>query len=83
MKISLQNSYAEEYRSVCSHSRGGGGGRMKYNLLCHGFSIVSRSFCVMIRSLVCGSQTLLTTVIIRERGMMNRSCCPVSQNLGV
>lgn len=62
---------------------GGGGGRMKYNLLCHGFSIVSRSFCVMIRSLVCGSQTLLTTVIIRERGMMNRSCCPVSQNLGV
>lgn len=60
-----------------------GGETMKHDLLCHGFSIASRSFWVMIRSSVCRSQTLLTILVIRERGMRSSSCCPVTQNLSV
>lgn len=47
--------------------------KMKHNLLCHDFCIASRSFWVMIRCLVCRSQTLLTAFVIRERGMRTRS----------
>lgn len=56
---------------------------MKHNLLCHDFSIASRWFWVTIGSLVCRSQTLLTALFIREWVMRNRSCCTVTQNLGV
>lgn len=48
---------------------------MKHNLLCHGFNIASRSFCVTIRSLVCRSQTSLTTLVTREQEVRNSSCC--------
>lgn len=39
---------------------------LKQNLLCHDFSIASRSFWVMIMSSACGSQSLLTKSFYRD-----------------
>lgn len=53
---------------------------MKHNLLCHGFSIASRSFWVTIRSSVCKAKLYWQHWLLERR---KRSCCPVTRNLDV
>lgn len=83
MKISLQNSRVEEYWSLCSHRQKKKKSMLKQNLLCHDFSIASRSFWVMIISSACGSQSLLTKSFYRDEMKSRCFCSMFLQNWSV
>lgn len=56
---------------------------LEQNLLCHDFSIASRSFWVMIMSLACGSRSLLTKSFYRNEIKSRCFCSMFLQNWSV